>query len=175
MTAAVSPTTAGSSAPAAATGPAVATPRRARNPWPRRIGFFLLAVVLAAVWASVVQTQFNLQALAALGVEMPFGLRLRTTAQDLVGFAPMFALVVLGAWLPGWAVAAVLGRLWPAGRLVLYALAAGLSVAVALRLIDAAAPMPVLIDATRSLAGLLSMLAGCVAAGAAYARWTRSG
>jgi hypothetical protein len=144
-----------------------------RTRWPRRIGAFVLAVLLAAVWGSVVQTQFNLQALAALGVELPLALRLRTTLQDLAGFAPMFAGVVFAAWLPAWAVAAGLSRLWPPGRSALYALAGALSVAVAIRLIDAAAPMPVLIDATRSLAGLLAMVAGCAVAGAAFARWTR--
>ncbi|MDP1693521.1 MAG: hypothetical protein Q8L49_16495 [Burkholderiaceae bacterium] len=34
--------------------------------------------------------------------------------------------------------------------------------------------MPVLIDATRSLGGLLAMVAGCALAGAVYAHWTQS-
>jgi hypothetical protein len=42
----------------------------------------------------------------------------------------------------------------------------------AVRVVDAAAPMPVFIDATRHLSGLLAMAVGAVLAGGLYARIT---
>ena len=58
-------------------------------------------------------------------------------------------------------------------RTLLYALAAGLGLVVAIRITDAVAPMPVLIDATRGLVGLLAMAAGSALGGGLFAHWTR--
>jgi len=145
----------------------------ARGQWPRIALAFALAWLLATVWGTVVQTQFNLQALARLGVEMPLQLRALVSAQDLVGFGPLYAGVVLAAWLPALAVAIVLARRWPAWRGGLIPLAAGAGLIVAVKVADAVAPMPVFIDATRGLGGLLSMAAGCVLAGVVFERRTR--
>lgn len=139
----------------------------------RQVLAFVGAWLFATVWGSLVQTQFNLQALAALDVEIPPAERWQTTAQDLLGFGPLYAALVLAAWLPAFGLAAWLARRLPGGRTALLALAAALGLAVLIRTIDALAPMPVFIDATRSLPGLLSMLAGAVLAGAGFARATR--
>jgi len=139
----------------------------------RQFAAFGTAWLLAASWGSVVQTQFNLNALTALGVEIAPALRLQTTLQDLLGFGPAYAGILLAAWLPSFAAAAWLARRWPAWRLACFGLAAGVGLVIAIRGIDAAAPMPVLIDATRSLAGLLAMTLGSVLAGIAFARWTQ--
>ncbi len=141
--------------------------------WGRRLALFGVAVLVAAAWGSVVQTQFNLQALVALEVDVPMQVRTTTTLQDLAGFGPVYAGIVLAAWLPAFLVAALLLRRWPQCRVPLYALAAGLGVITAIRTIDAFAPMPVLIDATRGTSGLLAMAAGSLLAGAAFAWWTR--
>lgn len=135
----------------------------------------LLALLVAAAWGSVVQTQWNLQALVGVGVEIPAVLRLRTTLQDLLGFAPVYASIVAAGWLPALAVAALLARRWPAGRTALLAVAAGAGVVAALRSIDAVAPMPVFVDATRHWPGLLAMAAGAVFGGWLYARMTARG
>jgi hypothetical protein len=144
-----------------------------RQPWPRRLALFAVAVALAAAWGSVVQTQFNLNALTALGVAVAPALRLQTTLQDLRGFGPAYAGIVLVAWLPAFAAAAWLARRQPAWRLTWFGLAAGVGLVVAIRSIDAVAPMPVLIDATRGTAGLLAMTLGSVLAGMAFGHWTR--
>ena len=141
--------------------------------WGRRIAALAAALLLAAVWGSVVQTQFNLQALVALDIDMPLQVRALTTLQDLVGFGPVYAGIVLAAWLPAFPVAALLVRWWPRTRVTVYALAACVAVIVAIRTIDAFAPMPVLIDATRGVGGLLVMAAGSLCGGAAFAWWTR--
>lgn len=129
--------------------------------------------LLAAAWGSVAQTQFNLQALAALGVELPWGVRALTTLQDLAGFAPLYAGIVAAGWLPALGAAAWLGRRWPAWRTALLTAAAGLGMVAAVRTVDAIAPMPVFIDATRGWPGLLTMAAGAAAGGWLCARWQR--
>jgi hypothetical protein len=52
------------------------------------------------------------------------------------------------------------------------AVAAGVGMVAAVRAVDAVAPMPVFIDATRGLPGLLAMASGAVLAGLLYARFT---
>ena len=141
--------------------------------WTRHLSALLLAWVLAAAWGSVVQTQFNLQALVSLGVAMPAGLRAETTWQDLIGFGPVYGGILAAGWLPALGVAAFLARRWPAWRSPLFAAAAGLGMMAAVRAVDAVAPMPAFIDATRGLPGLLAMAVGAVLGGWVYARLTR--
>lgn len=146
-------------------------PRRRR--WTSHLLPLLLALVIAAAWGSVVQTQWNLQGLAGLGLDIPWADRLLTTGQDLMGFAPAYAALLAIGWLPALAVAAFLARRWPAARATLLALAAGAGMVAAIRTVDAVAPMPVFIDATRHLPGLLVMALGAVIAGLIYAKLTR--
>lgn len=138
--------------------------------WARRAGVLLLAWVLAAVWGSVVQTRWNLQALVEVGVSIPAGTWWRVVGQDLLGFAPVYGGILAVGWLIALPVASGLARWWPAGRSALLASAAGIGMVSAVRAVDAAAPMPVFIDATRDLPGLLTMAAGAVLAGWLYAR-----
>lgn len=142
--------------------------------WLKVMSAFVVAWLLATAWGSLVQTQFNLQALVGLGVEIPLSVRLVTSVQDVVGFGPTYAAVLLAAWLPAFGVAIGLARVRPAWRAWLLPLSAGVGLTAAVRIIDALAPMPVFIDATRGLGGLLAMVAGCVLAGAWFERRTRS-
>lgn len=136
----------------------------------------LLAWLLASVWGSVVQTQWNLQGLLDVGVPIPLAERARATLQDLIGFAPVYAGILAAGWLPALIVAALVARRWPTWRSPLLAVAAGVGMVAAVRTVDAVAPMPVFIDATRHLPGLLVMAAGATVAGLLYARLTaRSG
>jgi hypothetical protein len=140
--------------------------------WTRHLAPLLLAWLLAAAWGSAVQTQWNLQALVGLGVDIPATERARATWQDLIGFAPIYAGILAAGWLPALPVAALLARRWPVWRSPLLAVAAGVGMVAAVRAVDAVAPMPVFIDATRHLPGLLAMAAGAVIAGLLYARLT---
>lgn len=141
--------------------------------WTQRLPVLLLAWVLASAWGSVVQTQWNLRALVEVGVDIPAREWARVTWQDLWGFAPLYGGILAVGWLFALPVAAWLARRWPAGRTALLAAAAGVGMAVAVRTVDAVAPMPVFIDATRHLPGLLAMAVGAVIAGGLYARFTR--
>lgn len=132
----------------------------------------LLAWLLASAWGSVVQTQWNLQALLELGVAIPMAERVRSTLQDLIGFAPVYGGIVAAGWVPALATGALLARRWPTWRGPLLAAAAGVGMVAAVRAVDAVAPMPVFIDATRHLPGLLAMAAGAAIGGLLYARLT---
>ncbi|MEH3085274.1 MAG: hypothetical protein PGN26_01745 [Xylophilus ampelinus] len=141
--------------------------------WRKRAAAFLAALLLASLWGSVAQTQVNLRALTDLGVAIEPGLRLRTTLQDAAFFGPVYAGIVLAAWLPAFAAAAWLARRRPARRAWLYPLAAGAGLLAAVQAADAFAPMPSLIYATRFLPGLLAMAAGSALGGALFAWLTR--
>ena len=143
-----------------------------RRRWARHAGVLLLAWVLAAVWGSVVQTRWNLSALVDVGVDIPASDWLRVMLQDLVGFTPVYGGILAAGWLMALPVASGLARWWPAGRSALLALAAGVGMVAAVRAVDAAAPMPVFIDATRTWPGLLATAAGAVLAGWLYAQWS---
>ncbi|MBX9716494.1 MAG: hypothetical protein K2X42_07870 [Burkholderiaceae bacterium] len=138
--------------------------------WPRILLAVIAGWLLAAAWGSVVQTQFNLQALMPLGVPVPLSLRALTTLQDLAGFAPVYAGVLAAGWLPALSLATGLARPWPAARTALFTAAAGLGMVAAVRAVDALAPMPVFIDATRGWPGLLSMAVGAALGGWLCAR-----
>lgn len=139
-----------------------------RPRWTQRAGLLLGAWVLAAAWGSVVQTVWNLRALVDVGVNIPAADWLRVLGQDLLGFAPVYGGILAVGWLVALPVASGLARWWPAGRSTLLAAAAGVGMVAAVRAVDAAAPMPVFIDATRGLPGLLAMAAGAVLAGWLY-------
>ncbi len=153
--------------------PTLATARTRATPALRPWQAWVAAWLLATVWGSVLQTQLNLQALQALGVAVPLPLRALTTLQDLAGFAPLYAGILAAGWLPALALAGVLARRWPSARTALLTNAAGLGMVAAVRAVDAIAPMPVFIDATRSWPGLLALAAGAALGGWLYARTTR--
>lgn len=131
----------------------------------RTLTAYLVAVTLAAALGSIAQTQFNIAAIAALGVEVPGGTRLWVTLQDLAGFAPLYALLVAAALVPGFMIAAFVARVAPSGRGVSFVLAGGVSVACALLVINAVLPMTP-IAATRHASGVAALaLAGAIGGG----------
>ena len=125
----------------------------------RTLLYFFLAVLLASVMGTVLQTQFNLANLQALGAPMPLGVRVQTTCLDLLGFSPTFAILVILGFIFALPAASLLARLWPMGRWLLFTLAGALAVLAAMALANALLPMPTLIGANRSLAGTLGLMA----------------
>ena len=125
----------------------------------RTLLYFFLAVLLASVMGTVLQTQFNLANLQALGAPMPLGVRVQTTCLDLLGFSPTFAMLVILGFIFALPAASLLARLWPIGRWLLFTLAGALAVLAAMALANALLPMPTLIGANRSLAGTLGLMA----------------
>jgi hypothetical protein len=119
---------------------------------------WLAATIVTAASGSVVQTQFNLAAIAALGAPVPFGVRLQTTLHDLAAFAPMLAGIAAGGFLITFVIAGLLAMRWPARRTLLYVSAGAAAIAVAILLINAQLPMTP-IGATRALSGVLALAA----------------
>ena len=125
----------------------------------RTLLYFFLAVLLASVMGTVLQTQFNLANLQALGAPMPLGVRVQTTCLDLLGFSPTFAMLVILGFIFALPAASLLARLWPMGRWLLFTLAGALAVLAAMALANALLPMPTLIGANRTFAGTLGLMA----------------
>jgi hypothetical protein len=140
--------------------------------WTRRGAAFLLALLACALCGSLAQTQFNLGELQALGVPVPFDVRLRTTWRDVYGFAPLYAAIVAVGLLPAFALAGWLAR-GRGSRLPLYLLAGGTAVWAALASANALAGIPVLVFAARDPLGMACLIGGGALAGAVYALRTR--
>lgn len=138
--------------------------------WRRRVLAFLGAVLIADAWGSMVQTQFNIASLQSIGAEISWQLRLRMSALDLLGFTPIYGVIVLLGLLCALPVAAWLARRWPRQRHALFALAGGIGIATAIRFVDFATPAPTLIAATRGSTGWLLMALGGSIAGWWFAR-----
>lgn len=101
--------------------------------WIQVLGRWLAAVLATTVLGSIVQTQFNLAALLAMGQPIAFDQRLKTTLLDLVRFAPLFAGIVAAGFLFALPLASWLRRR-RAGRSWLAPLAGAVALLVALLL-----------------------------------------
>ncbi|NMT65059.1 PQQ-dependent sugar dehydrogenase [Marinobacter orientalis] len=138
--------------------------------WWKVVLAFVVAVFVGSVLGSLVQTQFNLQALEALGVRISMGTRLETSIHDLVNFAPLYAILFGVGFLFSVGIASLVVRLaGNSGRVWLYPLAAAAGLWATLRIVDALAPMPTLIAATRDSGGLMAMLATAAISGWLFA------
>ncbi len=90
--------------------------------WPliRRIGFYLVAVLVAYLLASIIATQSVVSSLAGMGVDVGLFDRISMTLQDIAGMAPSFLPMIAAAYLAAFAVVALLCRWWPQWRMPLY-------------------------------------------------------
>lgn len=128
-----------------------------------RTGLAYLAAVLAtAALGSVIQTQFNMVALQALGAPVATSERLWATGLDLLRFAPLYAALVAVALLLGFAVAGLLARRWPQRRRGLFMLAGGSAVLTTLVLMNMLLPMTVIAATRFPMAVALLALAGVI-------------
>jgi hypothetical protein len=130
---------------------------------------WLLAAAVTAVTGSVVQSQFNLAAIAAIGAPVSFGARLQVTLHDLVHFAPTFGLISAAGFLVAFLVAALLVRRRPARRTFLYTLAGAAAIVAAIGLMNAMLPVTA-IGAARSWAGILALALTGALGGWSFAR-----
>ncbi|GIZ10947.1 hypothetical protein [Pseudomonas sp. NCCP-436] len=131
---------------------------------------FALAVGLTSLLASVFQTQSNLAALQELGAPVPVQVRLLTTGHDLLGFAPLFALLCALAFAVALPAAVGCALRLPTLRWPIFALAGALAIWCVLALANALAPMPTLVAADRNLPGTLGLML-CGSLGALLFAW----
>ena len=137
---------------------------------------FVVALIVGVVLGTVVQTQFNLMALQELGVEISLAVRWSTTLADLGGFAPLYGAMFGVSFLLSTLITGGLLTLMELGyRPLFHALGATAGLWVTFALVDALAPPPTLIAATRTASGLGAMLITAAIAGALFAcltaRW----
>ncbi|SDH63247.1 hypothetical protein SAMN05216588_10625 [Pseudomonas flavescens] len=136
---------------------------------------FCLAVIVATLLGSIVQTQFNLAALQQLGASISTGVRLQATLHDLLGFSPTFAALVIASFLVALPLAAWLVPNAGVPRGLIFLLAGALAIWGALSVANAVAPMPTLIGASRTLAGTLALMVCGSLGSLAFARFSGAG
>ncbi|WP_240223407.1 hypothetical protein [Rheinheimera hassiensis] len=131
------------------------------------VGYLLLAVLLTTVLACITQSGFNLAAIAALTGGVAAGDIAATIWFDLTHFSLTYTPIALVNLLAVAVLLHFLPLLWR------YWLTAGLAALLLfgiLLIINAVAPMPTLIAATRSNLGVFSMLL-CSSAGSLCYLW----
>jgi hypothetical protein len=114
----------------------------------------MIAVAVTAALGSVVQTQLNLERIVELGVSLSLEQRVETTLADLVGFAPLWAIIVAAGMLVALLVAGALARRWPHASLGLHLLAGFTAPLAALVIMNAMLPVTA-IAAARGWAGII--------------------
>ena len=136
--------------------------KSAQISYARRGAYFILALVLASVLGSLVQTHLNLLAITQLVGAVSVADWLATFGFDLIHFAPLLALI----YFPVLLLALVLLRFLPQhflrnqqSRAFAFFLVPALLLYVALGAINWLAPMPTLIAANRDLLGTLLLMA----------------
>ncbi|GHC25401.1 hypothetical protein GCM10010082_17840 [Kushneria pakistanensis] len=132
---------------------------------------FAIALLVGTLLGSIVQTQMNLAALQQMGVDIPVAQRLSTTLGDLVTFSPVYAALFSVGFVVSQGVALwVSHRLWNGRHQpVLCALLAMVALWATFHLVNHFAPMPTLIAATRTTAGMVAMLLSAAIAGVVLA------
>lgn len=146
-----------------------------RPSWSRIVLAFATALIIGAALGSVTQTQINLLALRGLGVEIGVGAWLGTTLEDLFKFGPVYLAMFGCGFLVSQLVAMVATRyVLTAWRPPVCALAAAVGLWATFKLVDALAPPPTLIAATRDVGGMLAMVITAAVAGWLFARMAGS-
>jgi hypothetical protein len=133
---------------------------------------FIVAVVVATVWGSVVQTQFNMSALNRIGAGISGDVRLQATLRDIFsGFTPTYGgYIVLPSLLVAFLVASwVARRSTRRARLAWFAAAGGLAILLGNPVVNFLSPLALLVGATRDVSCLVLMSLGGVAAGVLFA------
>lgn len=140
---------------------------------------FLVAVVAAIAWGSVVQTQYNLAGLASIGADVD-AVRVQTTFRDLFsGFFPTYGgYIVLPSLLVSFIVAALVVKMWLphaalAARMALFAIAGGLAILIGIPLVNWLSPLALLIGASREFSCTAWMAVGGIWAGLIFAAMTQ--
>ncbi|WP_139839349.1 hypothetical protein [Halomonas sp. CSM-2] len=115
---------------------------------------FVIALLVGVVLGSVVQTQLNLAAIQSMGVAIPPAVRINTTWQDLLSFAPLYALLFGVGFLVSQTSAVLLSRqLGGRYSIPLCGVAGIVGLWATLWLVNTLAPPPTLIAATRGAGG----------------------
>lgn len=143
------------------------------------IGLWLMATIVTAALGSIVQTGFNMNAIAELGAPVSLGERLQATAADLIRFGPVWGVLVALALSPALALAGyITARVERLGdsahRQALFGIAGFIAVLTLIIVMNSLAPMTP-IAATRSISGTVAMAAPGLVGGWLFARYATLG
>lgn len=134
---------------------------------------FLLAVLVAVILGTVVQTQVNLADLIAIDTPISSEDRLQTTFHDLVNFTPLMTVLVGVSFLFAFPVAELVSRVFKPMRAIVFFLAGAVGIWVAFQAVDWYVPPPVFVAATREWPGTLAIMAAVGIGGALFGVITR--
>lgn len=138
----------------------------------RIVGGFIAAVLVTVTAASFAHTHFTIQALRAVGAEVPPSVAMETVGNDFVGLAPSFGMVIAIALLLGFIIAGIARRFVRLPRPVAFALAGGAALATALSLMRLSYEITPIASA-RSWAGFLTLAAAGALGGLVFASVSR--
>lgn len=127
---------------------------------------FCIAVIAGAIVGSVIQTQFNLAALIELSVPISLDTRISTIIHDLIHFSPIYAALLAIVLIVALPIAALCSRKFGGAERWWFIAAGFVGLWCCFVVVNTLAPMPTLIAATRSWAGL-----GAMALSGAFAGW----
>ena len=134
---------------------------------------FLVAVVFAFVIASLFHSQFVMAELAKVGVEISLNDRLSMSIDDLLGLYPTYGIVIAVSYFIAFSVTNLLTKRFKLSPYILYFLAGGIGVAVALLAMHPILNITLLAGARSTFGFACQSLAGAIGGGMfAYFRST---
>lgn len=126
---------------------------------------FLVAVIFAFVLASLLHSQFVMAELTSVGVEISLNDRLSMSLDDLIGLLPTYGIVVAISFLLGFIVAGLLLKKVSLSPYVMYALAGGFGLTIALLAMHPILEITLLAGARSTFGFICQSLAGAIGGG----------
>lgn len=126
---------------------------------------FLVAVVFCFVLASLLHSQFVMAELTNVGVEILLNDRISMSLDDLLGLLPTYGIVITVSFLIAFILASLLIKRFKLSPNILYCLAGGLGVTVALLAMFPILEITLLAGARSTFGFVCQSLAGVVGGG----------
>jgi hypothetical protein len=123
---------------------------------------FLVAVIFAFVLASLFHSQFVVAELSKVGVEILFKDRLSMSIDDLLGLYPTYGIVIAVSYFISFIVAGLLIKRFRLSPYILYCLAGGVGVTVALLAMHPILEITLLAGARSTFGFICQSLAGAI-------------
>jgi hypothetical protein len=123
---------------------------------------FLVAVIFAFVLASLFHSQFVMAELTKVGVEILFNDRLSMSLDDLLGLYPTYGIVIAVSYFISFIVAGLLIKRFTLSPNILYCLAGGVGVTVALLAMHPILEITLLAGARSTFGFICQSLAGAM-------------
>ncbi len=133
---------------------------------------FLVAVIFAFVAASLFHSQFVMAELSKVGVEILFKDRLSMSIDDLLGLYPTYGIVIAVSYFISFTVAGILIKRFKLSPYIMYCLAGGFSVTVALLAMHPILEITLLAGARSTFGFVCQSIAGTMG-GALFATFRR--